>query len=105
MTLEQIERLAMHNEPLPKGLNLPEQLLFLSFRSLYQSYRAGQITRERAHNEKVQLLSQFADWIRWSEIYQDTCRMRVELAKVARDMTVNGCEICKRAIKIIDNRN
>lgn len=104
MTLEQIERLAMHNEPLPKGLNLPEQLLFLSFRSLYQSYRAGQITRERAHNEKVQLLSQFADWIRWSEIYQDTCRMRVELAKVARDMTVNGCEICKRAIKIIDNR-
>lgn len=104
MTLEQIERLAMHNEPLPKGLNLPEQLLFLSFRSLYQSYRAGQITRERAHNEKVKLLSQFADWIRWSEIYQDTCRMRVELAEVARDMTVNGCEICKRAIKIIDNR-
>lgn len=104
MNPEEIEIRAMHNEPLPKGLNLPEQLLFLSFRSLYQSYRAGQITRERAHNEKVQLLNQFADWMRWDGIYQDTCRMRVELAKVARDMTVNGCEICKRAIKIIDNR-
>jgi hypothetical protein len=94
----------MHNEPLPSGLDLPEQMLFMAFRALHQSYRAGQITREHAHNEKTQLLSQFADWMRWDGIYQDTCRMRVELAEVARDMTVNGCEICKRAIKIIDNR-
>lgn len=104
MTLEQIERLAMHNEPLPKGLNLPEQLLFLSFRSLYQSYRAGQITRERAHNEKVQLLSQFADWIRWSEIYQDTCRMRVELSGMSKEVESGDCERCKRMMRIFDGR-
>lgn len=104
ITPEQIEIHAMHNDPLPSDLSLPETLLFMSFRCLHQSVRAGQLTREQAHKEKAQLLDKFSDWMRWDRIYQDTCKMRVELAKVAKDMTVNGCPICKRAIGIIDGR-
>lgn len=50
------------------------------------------------------MMDQFTDWVRWNAIYRDTCKMRVELASVAKDMTVNGCPICKRAIAIIDGR-
>ncbi len=104
MDPEQIEIHAMHNEDLPPHLKYPEQLLFMAFRWLHQSVRAGQVTREQAHNEKAQLLDKFAEWMRWDGIYQDTCKMRVELASVAKDMTVSGCPICKRAIEIIDRR-
>lgn len=104
MTPEQIEIHAMHNDPLPDGLKYPEQLLFMAFRWLHQSTRAGQLTREQAHAEKVKLLDQFADWMRWDAIYQDTCKMRVELGGVSREMVVNGCPLCKKAIAIIDGR-
>lgn len=104
MTPDQIEIRAMHNESFPKGLELPEQLLFMAFRYLHVCARAGAITREQAHSEKAQLLSKFTDWMRWNAIYRDTCRMRVELAGIAREMTVNGCPICKKAIAVIDGR-
>lgn len=104
LTPEQLEILAMHNDSLPAGLELPETLLFMSFRCLHQSVRAGRLTRDQAHMEKVKLLDQFAEWMRWDGIYRDTCKMRVELASVAKDMTVSECPTCKRAIKIIDGR-
>ena len=104
MNPEQIEIHAMHNEPLPSGLEYPEQLLFMAFRWLHQSVRAGQVTREQAHNEKAQLLDKFSDWMRWDKIYRDTCKMRVELAGVAKDMTVSGCPACKKAVAVIDGR-
>jgi hypothetical protein len=99
-----IEIHAMHNDPMPDKLELPEQLLFMAFRYLHACVRAGAITREQAHSEKAQLLSKFTDWMRWDGIYQDTCKMRVELGGIAREMTVNGCPICKKAIAVIDGR-
>jgi hypothetical protein len=60
--------------------------------------------RERAHNEKVQLLNQFADWMRWSEIYQDTCKMRVELSGMSKEVESGDCERCKRMMRIFDRR-
>lgn len=104
MNPQNIERLAMHGELLPSGLNQAEQLLFMSFRCLYQSYRSGTITREQAQNEKRELLETFNEENRWIKIYQDTCKMRVELDCVAKDMVVSDCPICKRAIGIIDGR-
>lgn len=105
MDQEQIEIRAMHNDPMPDSLELPEQLLFLAFQHLHASVRAGQLTRDQARAEKLKLLDQFDTFMRWDRIYQDTCKMRVELAKVAKDMTVSGCPICKKAIAIIDGRN
>lgn len=104
MTAEDIEIRAMHNDPLPSGLELPEQLLFMAFRCLHRSVRAGQVTRDQAHAEKAQLLGSFAGQMRWDRIYQDTCKMRVELGGIAKDMAVSGCPICSKAIEIIDGR-
>ena len=104
MAPEQIEIHAMHNDPLPDGLELPEQLLFLAFCWLHQSARAGQLTREQAHAEKTKLLDQFADWMQMCRIYRDTCRMRVELAGYSKEVESGSCERCKELMRIFDGR-
>lgn len=104
MTPEQIERSAMHNDSLPAGLTQPEQLLFLSFRCLYASYRAGTITRDQAKKEKRDLLQAYDTAARWSEIYQDTCRIRVELGGMSKEVESGDCERCKKMMRIFDGR-
>lgn len=59
MKPEQIEDLAFRNEPLPKGLNAAEQLLFLQFRYLYRYARLVEMPREQGQREKVMLLKEF----------------------------------------------
>lgn len=104
MTLSDIERSAMHNDSLPTGLNQPEQLLFLSFRCLYASYRAGTINREQAQSEKRELLQAYDTAARWSEIYQDTCRVRIELGGMSKEVEQGDCERCKKIMRILDGR-
>ena len=99
-----IERHAMHGDAMPTGLTQPEQLLFQSFRCLYIAYHAGKIDREQAQIEKKALLARFTDNRCWEGIYRDTCKMRVELASAAKEMTISDCPICRKAIEIIDGR-
>lgn len=104
MTTENIERLAMRNDLLPSSLNQAEQLLFLSFRCLYQSYRSGTITREQAQAEKHELIRAFEDAQRWIKIYHDTGKMRVELAGYSKEVESGTCERCKKLMRIFDGR-
>lgn len=104
MTPEQIERAAMHNDSLPAGLTQPEQLLYMSFRCLYASFRAGTITREQAQSEKRELLRSFEDARQWREIYHDTCRVRVELGGMSKEVESGDCERCKKIMRILDGR-
>ena len=104
MTPVDIERSAMHNDSLPAGLTQSEQLLFLSFRCLYASFRAGTISREQAQSEKRELLRSFEEAARWREIYQDTCRVRVALGGMSKEVESGDCERCKKIMRILDGR-
>lgn len=50
------EKIAMSGGELPKGLEYPDQILFLELRLLYDSYKRKLIDRETATREKVELL-------------------------------------------------
>ena len=50
------EREAMAGEEMPKGLEYPDQILFLELRLLYESYRRGVIDRNVATREKAELI-------------------------------------------------
>ena len=52
MELQEIERCAMHNEPLPDSLGQPEQYAYLCLRRLYQDYYSRRIPKEQAQREK-----------------------------------------------------
>lgn len=50
------EKIAMAGGEMPKGLEYPDQILFLELRLLYDSYHRSLIDRETATREKVELL-------------------------------------------------
>lgn len=50
------ERIAMAGGEMPKGLEYPDQILFLELRLLYDSYKRKMIDRDAATREKVELL-------------------------------------------------
>lgn len=50
------ERIAMVGGEMPKGLEYPDQILFLQLRLLYDSYKRNLIDRETASKEKVELI-------------------------------------------------
>ena len=50
------EKIAMAGGEMPKGMEYPDQILFLELRLLYDSYKRKLIDRETATQEKVELL-------------------------------------------------
>ena len=50
------EKSAMAGGEMPKGLEYPDQILFLELRLLYDSYKRKLIDRDKATQEKVELL-------------------------------------------------
>lgn len=50
------EKIAMSGGEMPKGLEYPDQILFLELRLLYDSYKRNIVTREQATHEKAELL-------------------------------------------------
>ena len=50
------EKIAMSGGEMPKGLEYPDQILFLELRLLYDSYKRKLIDRDTAAQEKVELL-------------------------------------------------
>lgn len=50
------EKIAMSGGEMPKGLEYPDQILFLELRLLYDSYKRKLIDRDKATWEKVELL-------------------------------------------------
>lgn len=50
------EKIAMAGGEMPKGLEYPDQILFLELCLLYDSYKRKMIDRETATREKIELL-------------------------------------------------
>lgn len=50
------EKIAMSGGEMPKGLEYPDQILFLELRLLYDSYKKKMIDRDAATQEKAELL-------------------------------------------------
>lgn len=71
------EKQAMNGDPLPQGLEYPDQILYLGLRLLYKQYRIGLVSREQATEEKRQLLQEYEKMIYRHKMYL----YRVELIK------------------------
>lgn len=66
------EPLAMKGEPMPEGLDLPNQMAYTAMRSLYWAFHDGKISRERAAAEKKLIRLEFerceGDWAFWAKL-------------------------------------
>jgi hypothetical protein len=94
------EKIAMAGGEMPKGLEYPDQILFLELRLLYDSYKRKLIDRDKATQEKVELLRTYeahkiVDKMgkEWVEVIRLTELARAEYRK-------NPCH--ENAMKLID---
>lgn len=94
------EKIAMSGGEMPKGMGFPDQVLFLSLRLLYDSYKKKIIDRDTATREKAELLREYEAFKiidgmgnLWSEQIK-----RTELARAAyrKEKTIQNAD------KIID---
>ena len=90
------EKIAMAGEEMPKGLEYPDQILFLQLRLLYETYKKGIITREFATMEKAELLRnytvyQMADKMgkEWVEIIKET---EIAMANYRKNRTLENAD-------------
>ena len=90
------EKIAMAGGEMPKGLEYPDQILFLELRLLYDSYKRKLIDRDAATREKVELLRTYeAHKIvdRMGKEWVDQIK-RTELARAAyrKDKTIENAD-------------
>ena len=59
MQLEQLERLAIKGEPLPKETEPPETMLYYMLTGLYARYQSGKLTTEQGKQHKQQIMGAY----------------------------------------------
>ena len=67
------ERAAMHNEPMPDGLDLSDQLCYQALAILYARYHSGKITREQGEKEARMIRRKREENIKSNE-FGEKCR-------------------------------
>ncbi len=99
------EKIAMAGGEMPKGLEYPDQILFLELRLLYDSYKRKLIDRETATKEKKKLLDEYRCY-KFREKMGDEWVQVIRLTELARaDYRKNPChENAIRLIEIIEGR-
>jgi hypothetical protein len=82
------EQDAINGNEMPKGLEYPDQVLFLCLRMLYAQKKAGIIDRETAVNEKKSMLEEYRLYQfrndmekEWVQMVKNTELLRAEYRK------------------------
>jgi len=109
INFDEIAIRAYKNDPMPEYPSQPEQLAYLSMRALYNDFRKGNVDKDQAQQERNQIKCAYEDAIKQEKTDMADRRrlddLRVKLATVSKEMVLSSSPLCKRAIKIIDNRN
>lgn len=93
----------MNGDPMPDGLNSPEQTLYFQLRMLYAQYRGGIVSRERAKEEKRILCKEFDKNQHKEKMYRYWVEQtkRTEAAKVVylKDKTIESAD---KLVRVLD---
>lgn len=82
------EQAAIRGEEMPKGLDYPDQILFILLRDLYERFRNGKIDKDSARREKMQYLKEYEVYKKnwdmgqhWAQVLIKTDLARAEYKK------------------------
>jgi hypothetical protein len=62
MTLEEIERLARDNKPLPEFTTLPDVCLYETLSALWATYRNDKLDKDTAHSRKMRIIRRYKEF-------------------------------------------
>lgn len=98
-----LERLAATpGAELPDGLDLGEQLLFLTLRELYSNFRAGAVNRERAKREKQRIMVAYQGIEAEQRFMAEHTKLRNRLQREVGSLHKCGCETCRKVGRVFD---
>lgn len=101
MTSDEIERLAAAEDAeMPDNLEMPEELLFLTLRTLYQNFRSGTVNRERAKREKSRILVAYGDLQSSHKVMKHHNEIQKRLQTNMGELYKCGCDKCRKLINI-----
>lgn len=83
MELQEIERCAMHNEPLPEEVGQLEQYAYICLRRLYQDYYSKRIPKEQAQREKKQYCRAYREAHHREQQRLETMRAQLKAVKAS----------------------
>lgn len=95
MDLSKLDELAYKMSPLPAGLKMPETYYFLTMRSLYAMFAAGQITAEQARQEKMLVIRNYNQFNLVHRIGEHDMHVLRKIQSNADYYDKNGCPVCK----------
>lgn len=99
---EQLERLAASDAEMPNELELPEQLLFLTLRTLYQNFHSGEVNRDRAKREKSRIYVAYQKLQNEYKLTKHHLQIRERLSKNIGELYSCGCPHCKHLLNVFN---
>lgn len=101
MSLQDLEKLASTNSEMPGNLNAAQQLFYLSLRYLYNTYTAGEISKDIARREKSEIYKTY-DLNALNLACYDALSVRFnKLAVLHHKLKDNGCDLCREYVNIL----
>lgn len=105
MTLNQIDEAAYSGvDIMPELMDDIDRIYYIAMWSMYESYRAGAITREEAAERKKTLRNIHGRFDIDREIYRQHQTIERRLAGYRHEVEACGCEHCRRLVKLLDGR-
>ena len=101
MLLEDLEKMAARNEPMPEKLTPPQVHLYLSLVLLYRLYRLKVYTKKQASAEKKKIIDAYEmDMLYW-RTYEKAVKDRERLSPMFREMAESECKRCKKVVEVM----
>ena len=101
MLLEDLEKMAARNEPMPEKLTPPQVHLYLSLVLLYRLYRLKVYTKKQASAEKLKVLDAYEmELLHW-RVYAKAVQRRERLSPMFREMAESECKRCKKVVEVM----
>lgn len=100
MTTDELERMAASDAEMPDGLDMPEQLLYITLRQLYSNFRSGTVNRDRAKREKGRIYVSYRVLRLEHDVSKQHMEIRERLKHNIGEIYKCGCPHCKKLVNI-----
>lgn len=102
--IEMLNERAKNDERKIKDLKLGESCYLLALINLLHLFHNGSLTREELRREQLELKKQLENYYVIESVHNYAVRIRNRYSPILTEAEKNGCEICKKIVRVFDGR-
>lgn len=104
VSIIELEKMAMKGQIPVKEWDLSTLNFYLALTNLYKLYYSKIYTREQAHDIKTNLIEKYKKSEFNEKLLSYHADIRNRYSGILIDVEKSGCPLCKKMVKIFDNR-